>query len=858
MTRLQFRHHIEVFNSREEAISFLDGLVNNESGSAPIGESKMGEPLLVVYTDGDNKKHAILAIGKNEGGTGVPYQYIDADYFLDRIEKTSDSITIIGNDVVQIKQDVSDLGDKVEALGNDIIKEIIINDLPATVKDNIATLVLGGKDIKITNYVKADDPKDALHDTDNVSQALGKLEAKSDNNDERLKKLEIIQPDEITIIKTPKDNDNVFLSANLSIKKMEENAGANVQERYQLIDGKGNRIGDEIIIYKDSGLQSVELLSDDKGRATILEFTYLNVKGKASKFKINVADFLQEAEFKSGLVVNNGEVSVKRDPTSENFFTISEEGLKVSGISEYIAEEIQKEIDRATGKENELIGLVSTEAERAKSKEEELNNKIDESVKSIQSTISDESNIINQKIDDAVKELDTKISNEATRAGDEENKLVKNLTNLENALATEVMRATNEEARLDTKIGTEYTRVLSESKDYANSKFDSLNDKIISEKDRAAAVEGELKVSINDLKSTTESKIRDSVDESKQYADAKFNDLSSSVASGKTIPVAPITSNVTESGTEVGLDIEEDKSLSVINGKLSSTLRFAFDQESWEIRLLGVNDNILTKLDAKQFIKSGLLTSIKVDDRNGVKYLVISYENGNGEIKAVDIAVAELFSPYMASNGIEITEQEKTTNIISAKINQDGDGKFLTLTSAGIGLNGITNSINEAKTELSNQIAPVVKDTESLEKRMSGDPTVDGSVAHKIEDAKLKIKSEIIAKTVTNITPEDAGQQTLLRKIGTDSDSEIYASNNSADMIYRGASLQTTIDEMKEFMDGLNNAIDAITDRLTRLEEAIKNVDVNLVGTTKEIKVTKNGNQYQIGFDDDAIFGPIE
>ena len=75
-------------------------------------------------------------------------------------------------------------------------------------------------------------------------------------------------------------------------------------------------------------------------------------------------------------------------------------------------------------------------------------------------------------------------------------------------------------------------------------------------------------------------------------------------------------------------------------------------------------------------------------------------------------------------------------------------------------------------------------------------------------------------------------------------------------MSYRGASLQTTIDDIKDFMNGLSDAINAITDRLTRLEEAIKNLDI--VGTTKEIKVTKNGNQYQIGFDDNAIFGPID
>ena len=102
MRRLQFRHHIEVFKSREEAISFLDGLVNNETGNAPIRESKMGEPLLVTYLDENSKKHAILAIGKNEGGTGVPYQYIDADFMLSKIEANEKSIEEVQTGIDEI------------------------------------------------------------------------------------------------------------------------------------------------------------------------------------------------------------------------------------------------------------------------------------------------------------------------------------------------------------------------------------------------------------------------------------------------------------------------------------------------------------------------------------------------------------------------------------------------------------------------------------------------------------------------------------------------------------------------------------------------------------------------------------
>lgn len=852
MTRLQFRHHIEVFASRDEALAFLDGLVNNETGTAPLGESKMGEPILVVYTDEANKKHAILAVGKNEGGTGVPYQYIDADYLLDRIEENSESIKVIKADVDQIKQDVSDLNDKVEEISRDMIKEIIINDLPATVKDNIATLVLGAKDIKLTEYVKADDPKDALHDTDNINQALGKLEAKSNNNDERLKALEMIQPDEITIIKTPKDKDNIFLSTNLSLKKMDDNTGANIQDKYQLVDGKGNKLGDEVIIYKDSRLLGVELLTDDKGRASILEFTYLNKDGEETKIKINVADFLQEAEFKTGLAVIDGEVFVKRDPSSEDYFTISDDGLKVFGINDAITIAIKTETDRATAKENELSEAISAEVKRATDAESVLSAKIDDTAKAINDNIAKVAKNLEGQISEKYDSVNAKLDEEIARSKEQD-------TIHSNAIKSEETRATNAESTLNTKIDTEIAKVLADAKDYAHSEDDKINAAITEEINRAKASETEIKASIDNLSTDTQTKINDAINASKEYTNEKVDALSNIVDKNQVTVSAPITVDTTGEKTLVGLSIEQSRILSVINGALSTTLHLVYDPDSWDIKLLGVDDIEITTLNAKQFVKSGLIKSITVETDNDVKYLVITYENIQaGEDTSVKIPLAELFSPYIASNGIEIKEESGKANVISVKVDNTGDGKFLTLGSAGLGLNGITDAISVTKTELSNSIENNSKLIASLETRMSGDENVDGSVAHKINDAKNEIRNSFIAKTVTEITPEAAAEQTLMKKISKNSNApEFYVSNNTADMSYRGTSLQTTIDDMKEFMTGLNTAINAITDRLTKLEEAIKNIDINLVGTAKEIKVTKTGSQYQIGFDDDAIFGPI-
>ena len=1032
MSRLQFRHHIEVFKSREEAISFLDGLVNNETGNAPIRESKMGEPLLVTYLDENSKKHAILAIGKNEGGTGVPYQYIDADFMLSKIEANEKSIEEVQTGIDEINTKVDDAIDRITTVEKGMIKEIIINDLPADIQDNIARLIIGAKDIKLTDYTKATDPKDALHDTDSINTALGKLESKSDNNDERLKELEKIQPDEITIIKTSKDKNNVFLSTNLSIKKIESTQSANsdVRDIYRLVDGKGNQLGSDITVFKESHLKNVELKKDEHGNASILEFTYVGIHGEDLVIDIDVANFLQEAEFKTGLEVNNGEVSVKRDPSSEDFFVISNDGLKVTGVSDAIANAVKAETDRATNAEGSLETKIAEETKRASNselaldnkidkeitrattKESELNTKIDKEItratnaegsletkittevgridekikteresidssikavsetldkkidtttsstlaaankytddesaklkeliteeqtrataaeNSIKGTMTSEDNRIYQeatgythnevvKLSTAINSVNSDLTTEITRAQKEETALKNSIDQLttdtannidkavskantytdtkisevNSALSTEIdraktkenelnnsitgeatrakemekaiaktvsdeaTRAKNKESEIEKTIASEDKRIYSEATGYTHTQIDLVNASIKAETDRATAEEGKLSNAITGLATETETKLKNTLKDAKDYTYQEITKLSDVVSQNKVIGVAPITTTTVENGTEVGITLESNRILSQINGALSTTLNLVYDADNWLIKLLGVNDAVITTLDAKSFVKSGLINSISVIERNGTKYLVITYQDVEGTNHNVEIALTELFSPYVASNGIEIKTENKTTNLISAKINPEGDGSYLTLTSAGIGLNGITTAINDVKTELNGKITSLENKTTSLESRMSGDATVDGSVANKIAVAKDDIKGDLISKTVTNITTESASEQTLLRKIGIGSDAELYVSSNSADMFYKSQSLEKTIDDIKSTLDDLSDKLSKLIEKVNENETKLNSI--NIIGTEQEIKVTKDNQTYKIGFSDDAIFGPV-
>lgn len=106
--------------------------------------------------------------------------------------------------------------------------------------------------------------------------------------------------------------------------------GANVKDAYKLVDEDSVKSGEYIKIYKDSALKKVELDGQE------LVFTYLLATGAEDIVRVDVSNFLAESEFKDGLQVVDGEVSVKKNASSEKFLSVSADGIKLSGVQDAI------------------------------------------------------------------------------------------------------------------------------------------------------------------------------------------------------------------------------------------------------------------------------------------------------------------------------------------------------------------------------------------------------------------------------------------------------------------------------------------------------------------------------------------
>lgn len=112
---------------------------------------------------------------------------------------------------------------------------------------------------------------------------------------------------------------------------------ANVKEAWGLFEGD-TQVGETIKVYTESALQNVEFVSTDGNgnEGQFLKFTYL-IDGSESVIYLNVSELLAQSEFKNGLAVaDNGTVSVKVDEESETFLTVSENGIKISGVQNAI------------------------------------------------------------------------------------------------------------------------------------------------------------------------------------------------------------------------------------------------------------------------------------------------------------------------------------------------------------------------------------------------------------------------------------------------------------------------------------------------------------------------------------------
>lgn len=223
---------------------------------------------------------------------------------------------------------------------------------------------------------------------------------------------------------------------------------------------------------------------------------------------IDVKELIDENEFADGLQVNDGVVSVLKDSSSERWLTVSENGVKVSGI--------QAEIDRLDERIDNEIGRATSEEERIETKlDNEIQDRIDdvnaEENRAKAAELAEENRAKAEE-----QRIDTKLSNEITRATQTEQGINHRVDTLNDELdAEESIRESNDAAlslRITTEVNDRIAAVNTE-KTRAEAAEATLNDKIDAEISNREVADSVISGAVNNLSNNLAIEVQRAKDE---------------------------------------------------------------------------------------------------------------------------------------------------------------------------------------------------------------------------------------------------------------------------------------------------------------------------------------------------------
>lgn len=385
--------------TREEAIEFIkskypidaiyDGKVANQLDSLP------GEPIAVFYGDDIANLNVILAIGtggKGEMGYNMPYFLIDTAKINKDLEVLNGSINDANALIEQVQSDLSQLNATIKILQTEVTSVInkignetdtanngtvygYINDNINKAKSELTliskdkSLIIGAPTNEGTEIYVNIDGKTLQANNDGIISVAP--EAFIQYRGENSVSISDVENGEKTISLKLNENEKILtndvngLLSTLSLKWVKGDSNGN-KEQIQLLGKNPEEPISTIDVaefVKDGILETVQLVIENEEK--ILRFTWNTDAGKQST-DISVSDMVDYYYAGRGLELVNSTFNIKVSEANDNqFFSITEGGLQVSGIKEYITDTKSEILDEVNvAKEdvyNSLITKVITD-----------------------------------------------------------------------------------------------------------------------------------------------------------------------------------------------------------------------------------------------------------------------------------------------------------------------------------------------------------------------------------------------------------------------------------------------------------------------------------------------------------------
>lgn len=175
--------------------------------------------------------------------------------------------------------------------------------------------------------------------TDKDTELDRKIASEVTSRQETDRKIEQEITDRTSADSTINDRINTLIESNklnvVDVEKVTSGLLQTIRESYKFKKADGTYIPQTVDIYKDSSLINVVL--KEIGNKKYLVFTYVLEDGTQKDIEVDVEGLLIESEFSDGLSASSDgdvvRVKVKIDPSSDNYLSVSSDGVKISGIA---------------------------------------------------------------------------------------------------------------------------------------------------------------------------------------------------------------------------------------------------------------------------------------------------------------------------------------------------------------------------------------------------------------------------------------------------------------------------------------------------------------------------------------------
>ena len=325
--------------NRKSADDEIKGIIGDLSSSVTSGNTTIAELIAKETEDRENEDNSIKELlaaetaGRESGDNEIKdiisnlrQSTADSDEAI-RALITKESEDRIASDD-EIKNIIGDITSSITS-GNTSIVELIKAEANKREEEDTKIKELITSETKARTDAINTEKTDRENADNEIRNLLSAEESKREEEDNKIK------GDIVTITSkidglSDKNKSNV-----VNVIKVSDNLPATIRERYKFVKSDNTELEQTIDIYKDSSLMNVELQEVDNKKCLV--FTYILEDGTEKNITLDVEQLLIESEFQDGLsgVSEDGviRVKVKIDDSSEEYLTVSKNGVKLSGIN---------------------------------------------------------------------------------------------------------------------------------------------------------------------------------------------------------------------------------------------------------------------------------------------------------------------------------------------------------------------------------------------------------------------------------------------------------------------------------------------------------------------------------------------